>query len=101
MPPGQMQLTRIRSWPRSIAADSVMLMTAAFAAAYAHSPATPRSPATDDVEMIEPPPTLRIGSTEYLMPRNTAGVRMWNVLSQSSDLSDSIRPVAPPTPALL
>src|SRR5256885_1180977 len=101
MPPGQMQLTRMRSCPRSIAADSAMLMTAAFAAAYAHNPETPRYAATDEVEMIDPPPTLRIGAIEYLMPRKTARVRMWNVLSQSSVWRVSILPVAPPRPALL
>ena len=78
-----------------------MLMTAAFAALYAHETSDPRSPATDEVEIIEPPPALRIGATEYLMPRNTARVRMWKVLSQSSALMSSILPVAPPTPALL
>src|ERR1700704_1249622 len=99
MPPGQMQLTRMRSWPKSIAADSVMLITAALAALYAARPDTPRNPATDEVEMIDPPPTLRIGSIEYLIPRNTARVRTWNVLSQSSLLMFSTLPVAPPTPA--
>ena len=48
--------------------------------------------------MIDPRPTLRIGSMEYLIPRKTARVRMTKVLSQSSGVMSASLPVAPPTP---
>jgi len=51
MPPGHMQLTRIRSWPSSIAALSVRFTTAALAALYACNPAAPLSPQRDAVEI--------------------------------------------------
>jgi len=51
--------------------------------------------------MMEPPPALRIGSTAYLIPRNTARKSTAMVRSQSSALMASIGPVAPTKPALL
>jgi hypothetical protein len=71
------------------------------AALYAARNPTPRRPATDEVEMIDPPPALRISGIEYLMPRNTARSRVANVRSQSADETFSIGPSAPATPALL
>src|SRR6266446_6015435 len=67
-----MQLTRILSLAYSIDAERVRLMTPAFAAQYACNPGAPRSPAIEAVEMIEPPPNLRISGAAYLMPKNTA-----------------------------
>jgi hypothetical protein len=71
------------------------------AALYAVKPAAGRKPASDDVEIIDPPPAFRIGAIEYLMPKKTARVKILKVLSQSSPVTSSSRPVAPPTPALL
>ncbi len=51
-------------------------------------------PAIDAVEMIEPPPTLRIGATACLMPRKTLRRRIAIVLSQFSTLMFSSGPTA-------
>lgn len=101
MPPGQMQLTRIESLANSTAAVRVRLITAAFAALYACGPAPARMPAIEAVEMIEPPPTARIGTMACLMPRKTPRSSTAWVRSQSSTLTDSSGPMAPPRPALL
>src|SRR5713226_2181778 len=53
------------------------------------------------VEMIEPPPALRISGMEYLMPRNTPRRRTVWVRSQFSALISSSGPSAPTKPALL
>jgi hypothetical protein len=45
--------------------------------------------------MMEPPPALRIGSTAYLIPRNTDRNSTAMVRSQSSALTASIGPTAP------
>jgi hypothetical protein len=71
--PGQMQLTRILSLANSIQAERAKLITPALAAQYVWSPGAPHSPAIEAVEMIEPPPTLRISVTACLIPRNKEG----------------------------
>jgi hypothetical protein len=71
-----MQLTRILSFASSIAAERLRLITPALAAQYACNPAAPRNPAIEAVEMIDPPPDLRISGTACLMPRNTARSRI-------------------------
>src|SRR5215471_19760204 len=76
-------------------------MTPPLAAAYAAPLADGRNEATDEVEMIEPPPALRIGSTAYLIPRNTDRNSTAMVRSQSSAVTASIGPTAPTRPALL
>src|SRR5215469_7859338 len=101
MTPGQMQFTRILSLPSSSAAVRVRLITAALAALYAWRRKLPLIPAIDAVEMIDPPPALRIGSTECLIPKKTALSRIAKVLSQSASVVVSIDPTAPITPALL
>src|SRR5262249_6002043 len=58
-------------------------------------------PATEAVEIIEPPPALRSWGTECLMPRNTERSSTAMLLSQSSTLICSRGPTAPPIPALL
>src|SRR5271170_7292295 len=99
--PGQMQLTRILSLASSIDAERVRLITPAFAAQYACKPGAPRSPAIEAVEMMEPPPDLRISGTACLMPRKTARSRIEKLRSQFSALVFSSGPTAPPRPALL
>src|ERR1700688_3125417 len=99
--PGQMQLTRILSLANSIEADRVRLITPALAAQYACKPGAARSPAIDAVEMMEPPPVLRISGTACLMPRNTARSRIEKLRSQFSALVLSSDPTAPPRPAWL
>src|SRR5580704_4301504 len=101
IPPGQMQLTRILSLANSIAADRVRLTTPAFAAQYACSPLNPRIPATEAVEIIDPPPTLRISGAACFLPRNTPRSKTDWLLSQSSTVICSSGPTAPPLPALL
>src|SRR5271155_1990038 len=96
-----MQFTRILSFASSIDAERVRLITPAFAAQYACRPAAPRNPATEEVEMIDPPPLLRISGTACLMPRNTARSRIEKLRSQFSALVFSSGPTAPPRPALL
>jgi len=61
----------------------------------------PRIPAIDAVEMIEPPPTLRISEIEYLMPKKTPRSRIAWVRSQLSAVISSSAPTAPIKPALL
>src|ERR1700676_1976557 len=87
-----MQLTRILSLASSIEAERVRLITPALAAQYACKPAAPRSPAIDAVEIIEPPPVLRISGTACLMPRNTARSRIEKLRSQFSALVFSSGP---------
>src|SRR6516162_7766761 len=96
-----MQFTRMRSGPSWSAAARVRLITAPLAAAYAAPYGEGRKEAIDDVEMIEPPPALRIGSTAYLIPRNTERNSTAMVRSQSSALTASIGPTAPTKRALL
>src|SRR5262249_29437404 len=71
------------------AAARVRLITAPLAAADAAPYGDGRKEAIDDVEIIEPPPTMRIGSTACLMPRKTARSKTAMVLSHSSALRAS------------
>jgi hypothetical protein len=57
--------------------------------------------ASYEVEIIEPPLLLRIGSTGYLIPQKTSRNRTAMVLSKSSAGIDSIGPIAPANPVLL
>jgi hypothetical protein len=63
--------------------------------------APPRNPAIDAVEIIEPPPALRISGIECLMPRKTPRSKIANVRSQFSTVVSSMLPNAPASPALL
>ena len=81
-----MQLTRMRSSSVFDGSAFSEIDDRRFSRAIgAQTSGPPFKPATDEVEIIEPPPALRIGPTECLMPRKTARVRTWKVVRKILD----------------
>ena len=77
-------MARICLRPYSTATVRVRLVTAAFAVAYGAAMISPKSPSTDEVVMIDPPPRASMAGIAARIPKKTPVSATCMLLSQTS-----------------